>query len=296
MFLDCVEGGRTPFGRITERIAEVWSHHAHDSPADTSAAAFQRQAAISGLPLVDRVLGDDNLLSLVFDATRAWPWAERVRAANTCRRFQALGRPPADADAALQPAELQPFFSRVGLDEACAATTIGQLTGGQLARVVLAAASFSAPHLYMIDEPANLLERPLLEALLGAIRRFRGAVIVSSNIVGTFDSECREHWRLQDRKLTVRGATWTDEPTFLAARLARQKFEAPCRSKYMACLVKRRVAVELPLAKLVSRWSSRNVPRLVRNVESSSCSAAYPFVASRRAASTIAPGQEQMPV
>ena len=54
--------------------------------------------------------------------------------------------------------------------------------------------------------------------------------------------------------------------------------------------------VEVPLAKLVSGWSSRNVPRLVRNVESSSCSAVYRFVASRRAALTIAPGQEQMPV
>ena len=58
-----------------------------------------------------------------------------------------------------------------------------------------------------------------------------------------------------------------------------------------ARLVRRSLAAELVLAKLVSCWSSRNEPRLVLNVESSSCSATYRFVASVRAALTIAPGQ-----
>merc|ERR1712193_43304 len=64
-----------------------------------------------------------------------------------------------------------------GLDkEAASHTTIQSLSGGQKVKVVLGASMWQEPHLVVLDEPTNYLDRDGLGALTLAIEEFEGAV------------------------------------------------------------------------------------------------------------------------
>ena len=57
--------------------------------------------------------------------------------------------------------------------------------GGQKVKVVLAAAMWNCPHLLVLDEPTNYLDRDSLGALAEGIRTFDGGVIMISHNAGT---------------------------------------------------------------------------------------------------------------
>ena len=57
-------------------------------------------------------------------------------------------------------------------------------TGGQKVKVVLAAAMWNCPHLLVLDEPTNYLDRDSLGALAEGIRTFDGGVIMISHNAG----------------------------------------------------------------------------------------------------------------
>ena len=50
---------------------------------------------------------------------------------------------------------------------------IGGLSGGQKVKLVLAAAMWNCPHLLVLDEPTNFLDREALGAFATAIREFQ---------------------------------------------------------------------------------------------------------------------------
>jgi ATPase subunit of ABC transporter with duplicated ATPase domains len=52
------------------------------------------------------------------------------------------------------------------------------LSGGQRVKVVLAACSWQRPHLIVLDEPTNYLDRDSLGALSKALKAFEGGVII----------------------------------------------------------------------------------------------------------------------
>ena len=52
------------------------------------------------------------------------------------------------------------------------------LSGGQKVKVVLAACMWNNPHILVMDEPTNYLDRDSLGALAGAINKFEGGVII----------------------------------------------------------------------------------------------------------------------
>jgi elongation factor 3 len=60
-------------------------------------------------------------------------------------------------------------------------TRIGALSGGQKVKVVLAAAMWNQPHILILDEPTNYLDRESLGALAGAIEDFQGGVVIISH-------------------------------------------------------------------------------------------------------------------
>merc|ERR1712063_208575 len=55
---------------------------------------------------------------------------------------------------------------------------IGALSGGQKVKVVLASALWNQPHILILDEPTNYLDRESLGALARAIRAFEGGVVM----------------------------------------------------------------------------------------------------------------------
>lgn len=58
------------------------------------------------------------------------------------------------------------------------------LSGGQKVKVVLAAAMWQSPHMLILDEPTNYLDRESLGALASAIQNFNGAVVMISHNSG----------------------------------------------------------------------------------------------------------------
>merc|ERR1712063_225778 len=86
------------------------------------------------------------------------------------------------------------------------------LSGGQKVKVVLAAALWSQPHILILDEPTNYLDRESLGALARAIRKFEGGVVMITHNSQFCDNLCPVVWHLQNNTLDVKGdAEWMAE-------------------------------------------------------------------------------------
>jgi ATP-binding cassette subfamily F protein 3 len=68
-----------------------------------------------------------------------------------------------------------------GLSGDKALTPVGQLSGGERARLMLAIATLDAPNLLVLDEPTNHLDIDAREELLHALNDFSGAVVLVSH-------------------------------------------------------------------------------------------------------------------
>jgi len=83
------------------------------------------------------------------------------------------------------------------------------LSGGQKVKVVLAAAMWMQPHIVILDEPTNYLDRESLGALAGAIETFDGGVIIISHNNEFVSKLCPETWVMDAGHLETKGdAEW----------------------------------------------------------------------------------------
>jgi elongation factor 3 len=75
--------------------------------------------------------------------------------------------------------EIEAHCANFGLDaELISHSRMLGLSGGQRVKVVLAACSWQRPHLIVLDEPTNYLDRDSLGALSKALKAFEGGVII----------------------------------------------------------------------------------------------------------------------
>ena len=79
------------------------------------------------------------------------------------------------------------------------------LSGGQKVKLVLAAAFWTVPHILVLDEPTNYLDREALGALANAIKNFGGGVIMISHNAEFYGALCTEEWHIENGELTVKG-------------------------------------------------------------------------------------------
>merc|ERR1712194_1004062 len=93
-----------------------------------------------------------------------------------------------------------------GVDpESASHTQINQLSGGMKVKVVLAAAMWQNPHVLILDEPTNYLDREGLGALALAIQDFQGGVLVISHNREFCDRVATEKWIMKDGRLRIEG-------------------------------------------------------------------------------------------
>ena len=76
------------------------------------------------------------------------------------------------------------------------------------------------PHVLILDEPTNFLDRDSLGALATAVKNFAGGVIIISHQREFYSALCPEVWSVVDGRVTVSGSEWMD-----AAEKARKKAE-----------------------------------------------------------------------
>lgn len=78
-------------------------------------------------------------------------------------------------------------------------------------KVVLGAGLWNLPHIIILDEPTNFLDRDSLGALASAIKDFKGGIFMISHNAEFYEALCPEKWILESGRLTVMGAEWMDE-------------------------------------------------------------------------------------
>ena len=93
-----------------------------------------------------------------------------------------MGESPVDHMARALPqapvTKVRAQLARFGLDADRADTPVGNLSGGEKARLLLALATRDAPQLLILDEPTNHLDIDARDALVKALADFQGAVLL----------------------------------------------------------------------------------------------------------------------
>jgi len=105
--------------------------------------------------------------------------------------------------------EIEAHAANFGLDaELVSHSRMRGLSGGQRVKVVLAACSWQRPHLIVLDEPTNYLDRDSLGALSKAIKSFEGGVIIITHSAEFTRDLTEEVWAVVDGKMTPSGHNW----------------------------------------------------------------------------------------
>ena len=91
--------------------------------------------------------------------------------------------------------EIESHGANFGLDaELISHSRMRGLSGGQRVKVVLAACTWQRPHLIVLDEPTNYLDRDSLGALSKALKEFEGGVVIISHNAEFTESLTEEVW------------------------------------------------------------------------------------------------------
>lgn len=105
--------------------------------------------------------------------------------------------------------EIESHGANFGLDaELISHSRMRGLSGGQRVKVVLAACTWQRPHLIVLDEPTNYLDRDSLGALSNALKVFEGGVVIISHNAEFTESLTNEVWAVLDGKMTPSGHNW----------------------------------------------------------------------------------------
>lgn len=108
----------------------------------------------------------------------------------------------------LQPKVISKHFEDLGLDpEIANHNEIGSLSGGQKVKVVIAGAMWNNPHLLVLDEPTNFLDRDSMGGLAMAIRTFKGGVVMISHNEEFVGALSNEQWHVNDGKMIIKGVS-----------------------------------------------------------------------------------------
>lgn len=102
---------------------------------------------------------------------------------------------------------VEKHLAAFGVDaESASHTQISQLSGGMKVKVVLAATMWQNPHILILDEPTNYLDRDGLGALVLAIKDYEGGVLIISHNKEFCDSVTTEKWIMNKGRLRIEGA------------------------------------------------------------------------------------------
>ncbi|AGE50280.1 elongation factor 3 [Acanthocystis turfacea Chlorella virus Canal-1] len=103
---------------------------------------------------------------------------------------------------------IEEHMAKIGLDpEFTTHSRIRGLSGGQKIKLVVGAALWQCPHVIVLDEPSNYLDRESLGALSSALESFGGGVVVISHSAEFINKTCVEKWTVGGGKVEITGQT-----------------------------------------------------------------------------------------
>merc|ERR1719263_650632 len=93
-----------------------------------------------------------------------------------------------------------------GLDaESASHSPLGSLSHGQRVKVVICASCWQNPHVVILDEPTNYLDRDGLGALVRGLEGYQGGVAIISHNTEFTDSVCTQKWIMRKDEKTGAG-------------------------------------------------------------------------------------------
>merc|ERR1712179_803730 len=99
-----------------------------------------------------------------------------------------------------------------GVDpESASHSQINQLSGGMKVKIVLAAAMWQNPHILILDEPTNYLDRDGLGALVRGLENYQGGVVIISHNEEFCNSVCQQKWIMDAGRLREEGESKAEE-------------------------------------------------------------------------------------
>ncbi len=90
------------------------------------------------------------------------------------------------------------LLGQFGFDKDKADTKVGELSGGEKARLLFCQMGYDAPHIMLLDEPTNHLDMDAREALMQALNNYTGAVILVSHDPHLVESVAERLWLVAD--------------------------------------------------------------------------------------------------
>jgi elongation factor 3 len=143
--------------------------------------------------------GDEGYLALKHLTRRGWGKACKAIDARLAQRAGLYVR-------TLSSANVEKHLGDCGLEaEFATHYRMSALSGGQKVKVVIAAAMWNQPHILILDEPTNYLDRESLGALAKAIDEFQGGVVIISHNNEFVSTLCPEEWVMDAGHLTTKG-------------------------------------------------------------------------------------------
>jgi elongation factor 3 len=143
--------------------------------------------------------GSEGYLSIKILNRRGWDKATKAIDARIAQRSGLYIR-------TLSSANVEKHLNDCGLTpEFGTHYRMSALSGGQKVKVVMAASMWNQPHILILDEPTNYLDRESLGALAGAISEFEGGVVIISHNNEFVSTLCPEEWVMDAGHLTTRG-------------------------------------------------------------------------------------------
>lgn len=99
--------------------------------------------------------------------------------------------------------EARAHLGKFGLSGDSTLQPIESLSGGQKARLCLAAVMLNKPHVLLLDEPTNHFSIDAIDALTIALREYVGAVIVVSHNQSLLTSVCNQLGVIKNERLKI---------------------------------------------------------------------------------------------
>ncbi|HWK69581.1 MAG TPA: ATP-binding cassette domain-containing protein [Burkholderiaceae bacterium] len=107
--------------------------------------------------------------------------------------------------------------------------SVGSMSGGEKARLVLCMIVWQRPNLLLLDEPTNHLDLATREALSVALNEFEGSVMLVSHDRALLRSVCDEFWLVSRGGMTDFNGDLDDYQAYLLEEAKRQREAASSR-------------------------------------------------------------------
>jgi len=114
--------------------------------------------------------------------------------------------------------KLRRHLGRYGFSQERGETKVGNLSGGEKARLLFALMTSDAPHILLLDEPTNHLDVDNRQALIQAINAFPGAVVIVSHDFHILELTADQLWLVDGGTIQTFEGDLEDYRSFLLKR------------------------------------------------------------------------------